>query len=811
MEDINMDDVPEVGGKNASLGEMIRNLTDKGIRIPSGFVTTASAYRYFLQQTGLDAFIEKTLDGVNKENLADLARRGKKVRNAIYRTKFPKDLADEIFAAYVQMEERYGKNTDVAVRSSATAEDLPGASFAGQQESYLGIRGKKDVLKAVKWTMASLFTNRAISYRIDKGYGHMKVALSAGVQKMVRSDKGASGVMFTVDTESGFRNVVVINATWGLGEMIVQGHVIPDEYLVFKETLNTAPNPIIEKKAGVKKKKMIYGGRKMSGIQETKVISATHEEQHTFVLSDDEIRTLAEWGMIVEKHYSDRAGKWSPMDMEWAKDGDTNELYLVQARPETVQSTRDMTKLKEFEMKSHGKEIIKGISVGSSIATGPAHVILDLKKIPTFKKGEVLVTSMTDPDWEPIMRMASAIITDRGGRTSHAAIVSRELGVPAIVGTERATHLIKTGDIVTADTIGSEGTVYSGKADFAIHEHDVTKIPTPDTKIMVNVATPDMAFDHSFLPVEGVGLAREEFIIASHIGVHPMALIDFKSLSNALRLAIAKKMVGWKDPVAFYRDKLSYGIARIGAAFYPRPVIVRFSDFKSNEYSTLLGGADYEPTESNPMIGWRGASRYYDPKFEKAFVLEVEALKIVRETMGLNNVIPMIPFCRTTEEADKVLKIMSAHGIVPTSYARPGEQATPVYMMCEIPSNVLLADDFFDRFDGMSIGSNDLTQLTLGLDRDSGIVSAVGNENNPAVRKFIETIIAKAKERGKYIGICGQGPSDLPDFASFLVENGIESMSLNSDVVVKTMINVAKLEEELGRGSGKKPSESTKE
>jgi len=796
MEDISMDDVSQVGGKNASLGEMIRSLTDKGVRIPSGFVTTADAYRYFLKETGMDVFVEKTLAGVSKDNLSDLAYRGKKVRDAIYRAKFPKDLEEEIVSAYIKMEERYGKNTDVAVRSSATAEDLPGASFAGQQESYLGIRGKKDVLKAVKWTMASLFTNRAISYRIDKGYDHMQVALSAGVQKMVRSDKGSSGVMFTVDTESGFRDVVVINATWGLGEMIVQGHVIPDEYLVFKPTLATAKNPIIEKNPGLKRKKMIYGGRKLSGIKETKVVPVSPADQHLFVLSDEEIHKLAEWGMIVEKHYSDRSGKWTPMDMEWAKDGETNELYLVQARPETVQSSRDFTKLKEFKMKSHGNEIASGISVGSSIATGTARVILDLKKIPTFKKGEVLVTTMTDPDWEPIMRNASAIITDRGGRTSHAAIVSRELGVPAIVGTEHATHVIKTGDIVSIDTIGSVGKVYSGKAEFEIKEHDITKIPNPNTKIMVNIATPDLAFDHSFLPVKGVGLAREEFIIASQIGVHPLALINFKKLSNATRLEITKKMVGWEDPIAFYREKLAYGIARIGAAFYPRPVIVRFSDFKSNEYSTLLGGADYEPTEANPMIGWRGASRYYDPKFEPAFALEVEALKMVRETMGLDNVIPMIPFCRTTGEADRVLEIMVKHGIVPTSRAKTGEQTTPVYMMCEIPSNVLLADDFFDRFDGMSIGSNDLTQLALGLDRDSGIVSSIGNENNPAVRKLIEMIIAKAKERGKYIGICGQGPSDLPDFAEFLVKCGIESMSLNSDVVIKTMIDVAKIEGE---------------
>ncbi len=800
FEDISMDNVNQVGGKNASLGEMIRGLSEKGVRVPSGFATTADAYRYFLSQTGLDSFIAETLSGLDKSNLSDLAKRGKKVRAAIERTKFPSDLSAAITEAYKEMEKRYGKNVDVAVRSSATAEDLPGASFAGQQESYLGIRGARDVEKAVKWTMASLFTDRAISYRIDKGFGHMKVALSAGVQKMVRSDKGASGVMFSVDTESGFKNVVVINATWGLGEMIVQGHVTPDEYLIFKPTIETAKNPIMEKKPGVKLKKMIYAGRDGSGIARTRVVSTTPTEQHSFVLSDDEARALARWALLVEEHYTARAGgTWTPMDMEWAKDGETGELFIVQARPETVQAQRDFTKLKEFTLKSHGKELARGISVGSAIATGTAHVILNTKQIGSFKKGEVLVTSMTDPDWEPIMRIASAIITDRGGRTSHAAIVSRELGVPAIVGTGDATRKIKTGTPVTIDTVGSEGVVYEGVGEFEVHEQDITKIPHPHTKVMVNVATPDLVFDHSFLPVAGVGLAREEFIIASHIGVHPLALLNFDSLPLPLKKTIMQKMVGWKDPRAFYRENLAHGIARIAAAFYPRPVIVRFSDFKSNEYRSLLGGELYEPTEANPMIGWRGASRYHDPKFKPAFALEVEAIRMVREDIGLDNVIPMVPFCRTVEEADKVLAIFAENGLVPRALARPGESTTPVYMMCEIPSNVLLADEFFDRFDGMSIGSNDLTQLTLGLDRDSGIVSGIGNENNAAVRKFIAMVIKKSHERGKYLGICGQGPSDLPDFAAFLVEEGIESMSLNPDVVIKTMVSVASLEAQRGK------------
>lgn len=794
MENIGMDDVPLVGGKNASLGEMIKAVSPKGVRVPSGFVVTTDAYNYFMEKTGMDTFVQETLKDLDVTNLRDLAKRGLIVRNAISRATMPKDLAMEIVKAYEEMEHRYGKNVDVAVRSSATAEDLPGASFAGEHETYLGIRGANDVIKATQRAMASLFTDRAISYRKDKGFEGKKVALSVGVQKMVRSDKASSGVMFTVDTDTGFRNMVLINATWGLGELIVQGHVTPDEYQVFKPTIKTASNPIINKVPGDKLKKMVYATGFGRGIHRLKTVSTTKAEQNSFILTDEEIIQLAQWGMIIEEHYSARAGKWTPMDMEWAKDGQSGELYIVQARPETIQGVRDFMKIKEYSLLEHGEEVVRGISVGSSIATGKAHIVMSPKQITEFKKGEILVTTMTDPDWEPIMRMASAIITDKGGRTSHAAIVSRELGVPAIVGTGNATRKIKTGSDLTVSTIGSDGIAYAGIAKFEVKEHDVTQLPTPKTKIYVNVGSPGIAAQTSFLPAVGVGLAREEFIIASQIAVHPLALLTFDKLAPALRSAITKKMNCWNDPVQFYVDRLAFGIAQIGAAFHPRPVIVRFSDFKSNEYATLLGGDLYEPDEENPMIGWRGASRYYDPKFAAAFELECQAIKRVREDMGVDNVIPMIPFCRTLDEGRHVLEIMAKNGLVAASMARDGQKTTPVYMMCEIPSNVLLADEFLDLFDGMSIGSNDLTQLTLGLDRDGGMLSHIGNENNAAVKKLIEAVIHTCRRRGKYIGICGQGPSDFPDFAAFLVEKGIESMSLNPDVVVKTIINIAEVE-----------------
>lgn len=801
MEEVGIADVPRVGGKNASLGEMIKNLTPKGVAVPSGFITTADAYRYFLQKTGLDKFVRETLAGLDTKNLKDLARCGELVRKTIRAAVVPEDLAADIKTAYVQMEQRYGKNVDVAVRSSATAEDLPGASFAGEHDTYLGIRGGKDVVMAIQWAMASLFTDRAISYRQDKGFDHTQVALSVGVQRMVRSDMGCSGVMFTVDTESGFKNAVVINASWGLGEMIVQGLVTPDEYVVFKPMLGKAPLPIIDKVLGEKERKMVYAPGGGVGVKKTKAIKTTNQEQTNFALSDEEIVKLASWGAIIEEHYSNHAGKWTPMDMEWAKDGKTGELFIVQARPETVQAGRDFTKYREYVLEQSGKELVRGISVGSAVATGNTHIILDPKHIGEFKKGEVLVTDMTDPDWEPIMKIASAIVTDKGGRTSHAAIVSRELGIPAIVGSGNATRKLKTGKPVTIDTTGAEGVVYEGVLKFHVNDHDISKLPEPKTKIMVNVATPEIAFEKSFLPVAGVGLAREEFIIASRIGVHPLAILNLHKQSAELKKKIALRSRGYKTAIDFYVQNLAFGIARIGAAFHPRPVIVRFSDFKSNEYRTLLGGEAYEPVEENPMIGWRGASRYYDPKFVHAFLLECRAIKIVREQMGLDNVIPMIPFCRTLEEGTQVLESMASEGLVSRSIAerKGGKANTPVYVMCEIPSNVLLADEFLDLFDGMSIGSNDLTQLTLGLDRDAGILAHIGNENNPAVRKLIEMIIQKCQTRGRYLGICGQGPSDLPDFAAFLVERRIESMSLNPDTVIKTIIAIAEKERQLGR------------
>ena len=807
LKDVGIKDVGEVGGKNASLGEMIQNLTPKGVKIPGGFVVTADAYRYFLEKTGLKKFIKDTLNGLNTKNLKNLAKRGKLIREAIKKAEFSEDLRSAIVKAYAEMEKEYGKNVDVAARSSATAEDLPGASFAGEHETYLNIRGADEVLKAVKSAMASLFTDRAISYRVDKKFDHFKVALSVGVQKMIRSDLSCSGVMFTLDTESGFRDIILINGSWGLGEMIVQGEVTPDEFLIFKKTLSKSSNAIISKKLGIKNQKMIYSEGKGVSIKNTKIINASQKEKETFVLSEKEILQLAKWGVLIEEHYSNKYKKWTPMDMEWAKDGRTGELFIVQARPETIHALRDFSKIKEYVLESSKvskfkslKPIIKGASVGSKIAVGKARVILDAKDIHQFKKGEVLVTDMTDPDWEPIMKIASAIITDKGGRTSHAAIVSRELGIPCIVGSENATRKIKTGQMITVDTTGSEGFVYDGVLKFKIIEHDVKKMPKPKTKIMMNLATPDTAFEKSFLPNDGVGLAREEFIIAGDIGIHPNALINYKKMSAKIKNLIDKKTIGYQDKTQFYVDKLAYGIAKIGAAFYPKPVIVRFSDFKTNEYRTLIGGELYEPQEENPMIGWRGASRYYHPDFAEAFILELKAIKKVREEMGLDNVAVMVPFCRTPEEGRKVLNIMEKNGLKISINQRSNQHksALKVFVMCEIPSNVILADEFLKIFDGMSIGSNDLTQLTVGIDRDGNeMIRGITNEKDESVKKLISEVIKKCRAKKKYIGICGQAPSDYPEFAEFLVEQGIESMSLNPDTIIKTTQKVYEKEKKL--------------
>lgn len=779
LENVGIEDISEVGGKNASLGEMIQSLGPKGVNIPGGYAVTASAYQYFLSQTGLGEFIKENLTDLDVNDLGSLAKKAKTIRDKINETEFPKEVHEAIVKAHIEAEKKYGQDCSFAVRSSATAEDLPTASFAGAHETYLHIKGINSILKAIRASMASLFTDRGIAYRVNNGFDHLKVYLSVGVEKMVRSDLGCSGVMFTLDTESGFPGVVLISGSWGLGEMIVQGQVTPDEFLVFKDTLDKAKKPIIDKKLGTKNQKMIYAEN-----PPTKIVENSKKERTSFVLSDSEILKLASWGVEIEKHYTKKHSKWTPMDTEWAKDGQNGKLYMVQARPETIHSSRNYSKIKDYIMQEKGTEVVRGASVGSKIATGRAHVILKPSEIRNFKQGEVLVTVMTDPDWEPIMKIAAAIITDKGGRTSHAAIVSRELGIPCIVGSETATRKINTGDMITVDTTGEDGIVYKGELKFMIEEHDITNLPKTRTKIMMNIATPQTAFEKSFLPNDGVGLAREEFIIASDIGIHPMALINFDKLPVIVQKKIEEKTVGYSDKVQFYVDKLSYGIARIAAAFYPKEVIVRFSDFKTNEYRTLLGGYLFEPQEENPMIGWRGASRYYNPKFAQAFALEVQAIKRVREDMGLTNLVPMVPFCRTVDEGKKVIKLMADGGL-----------KCKTYVMCEIPSNVILAEKFLEVFDGMSIGSNDLTQLTLGIDRDGNeLIKEISNENDQAVKDLISQVIKVCKAKGKYIGICGQAPSDYPDFAQFLVKEGIHSMSLNPDSVIKTIPKIHQAE-----------------
>ncbi len=796
---ISYEDIPLVGGKNASLGEMYSKLTPKGIKVPDGFAVTAEAYKYFIQANHLDDKIKENLKGLDPHDVVDLQRRGKAIRNLILNATMPKDLEEAIKEAYRKLEEEYGENVDVAVRSSATAEDLPDASFAGQQETYLNIRSVKSVLEHVKKCFASLFTDRAISYREDKGFDHFSVYLSVAVQKMVRSDVASSGVMFTLDTESGFRDVVYITGSWGLGEYIVQGKVNPDEFYVFKPTLKQGYKAIVSKKLGSKDVKLVYGNNVRKPLKEVKT---PIEERKRFVLSDEEILTLARWAMIIEEHY----GK--PMDIEWAKDGDgmrigTGELFIVQARPETVHAIKAHKFYEIYKLKGEGKVICTGKAVGSKIGQGKARVILEVSGISQFQEGEVLVTSMTDPDWEPIMKKASAIVTDRGGRTCHAAIVSRELGIPCIVGTEVATKLITTGQEITVDcSQGEEGRVLNGIVPYEVERIDLEKIPSTKTQIMMNVGIPEQAFAQGQIPNDGVGLARLEFIIGSHIGIHPLALVKFEELkekaSKDKKIAklvkiIEERTYGYENKAEFFIDKLAQGVGTIACAFYPKDVIVRLSDFKSNEYANLIGGKLFEPEEHNPMIGWRGASRYYDPNFEPAFALECLALKKVRDEMGLTNIKVMIPFCRTPEEGKKVISIMEKYGL------KQGEKGLEIYVMCEIPSNVVLAEEFAKIFDGFSIGSNDLTQLTLGLDRDSELVSHLYDERNPAVKKLIKEVIQIAKKMGRKIGICGQAPSDFPDFAEFLVECGIDSMSLTPDTIVKTRLLVAEKEKLLAK------------
>ncbi|MEM1988379.1 MAG: phosphoenolpyruvate synthase [Candidatus Woesearchaeota archaeon] len=789
FDQVGIEDVKYVGGKNASLGEMYRNLTPKGVNVPNGFAITAYAYRYFIEKTGLKDKIYETLKGLDTHNIEDLQRRGSAIRHMIIEAQIPEELKNAILEAYYHLGLQYGSNPDVAVRSSATAEDLPDASFAGQQETYLNIKGNEMLIDAVKKCFASLFTDRAISYRQDKGFDHFSVALSVGVQKMVRSDLAASGVMFTLDTESGFKNAIVITAIYGLGEYIVQGMVNPDEYIVFKPTLREGYKAIISKKLGTKEMKLIYN---LGGVKTTKGVKVPIEDQKRYVLNDDEILTLARWGQIIEDHYSAKRNKYTGMDIEWAKDGISGQLFIVQARPETVQSIKDFTTIEKYVLKEKSKVLAKGTSVGEKIGKGKAHIIKDVHNIKEFKPGEVLVTEMTDPDWEPIMKIASAIVTNRGGRTCHAAIVSRELGIPCVVGTLNATETIKDGQEITVSCAeGDEGFVYEGLLNYEVEKIDLKSLPKTKTKIMVNVGNPESAFDLSFIPNDGVGLAREEFIINSYIKIHPLALIHFEKLPDDLKKEIEELTKPYTDKKQFYIDKLAEGIARIAAAFYPNDVIVRFSDFKTNEYANLIGGKFFEPLEDNPMIGWRGASRYYDPKFEEAFGLECLAIKKVRDEMGLKNVKVMIPFCRTIEEGKKVLSVMEKYGL------RRHDNGLEVYVMAEIPSNIILAEEFAEIFDGFSIGSNDLTQLTLGVDRDSELVSHVYDERNDAVKRMISRLIRIAKSKGRKVGICGQAPSDYPEFAEFLVSEGIDSISLNPDTAIKTRLLIYKKEQEL--------------
>ncbi|MBW3011007.1 phosphoenolpyruvate synthase [Candidatus Woesearchaeota archaeon] len=792
FDELSIKDVPLVGGKTASLGEMYRTLAKKGVAVPYGFAVSAYAYKYLIETTGIEKDIKRILKGLNVHNLKDLQERGGRIRALIRRTEFPEELNKAISKAYKRMCKLYGNNCSVAVRSSATAEDLPGASFAGQQETFLNVTGEHDLIEACKDCFASLFTNRAISYRVDKGFSHFQVYLSIAVQKMVRSDKSCSGVMFSVDTESGFKDVVLINGAWGLGENIVQGAVNPDEFFVFKPTLKGRYNPILSKRLGEKEKKMIYAS---GGPRPVKNIPTTEKEKKSFVLNDKEIIQLAKWAVVIEEHYSKVHNRWTPMDMEWAKDGVSGKLFIVQARPETVVSQRAKNIVEEYSLTQKGKLLAEGRSIGDKIGLGKARVIKNVKDIHNFKKGEVLVTEMTDPDWEPIMKIASAIVTDHGGRTCHAAIIARELGIPCIVGTENATHSVKTGEKVTvACSEGEVGRIYSGFLKYKIDKIDLKKVPKTKTKIMMNVGTPDRAFELANLPSAGVGLAREEFIISSYIKIHPNALINYNKLTDPhLKEQIDKLtfMYPKEKKKQFYIDRLAEGIALIAAAFYPNDVIVRTSDFKTNEYANLIGGTLYEPHEENPMIGWRGASRYYSPEFRDAFALECKALKKVRDVMGLTNVKVMIPFCRTLGEGKMVVKEMAKNGL------KRGQNKLEIYMMCEIPSNVILVEEFAKIFDGFSIGTNDLTQLTLGLDRDSELISHLYDERNTAVKSMVARVVLGAKKARRKIGICGDAPSTYPEFAQFLVKCHIDSISLSPDAVLKTTLKIAEMEKKL--------------
>ncbi len=782
FKDLNIKDIPSVGGKNASLGEMYAKLTSKGMKVPNGFALTADAYWDFIKENKLDKRIKDTLKGLDKKNVHDLSVVGAKIRKMILEARFSKEAEKAIVSAYKELCKSSKKpNIDVAVRSSATAEDLPDASFAGQQETYLNVRGEKELLLASKKCIASLFTDRAISYREDKGYEHTAIALSVGVQEMVRSDLGASGVMFTLDTESGFKGVVLINSAYGLGEYVVKGRVTPDQFYVFKDGLKNGFKSIMSRQLGTKEVKLVYG--KVGTKQEKVKLS----DQKVYSLTDDEVLQLSKWGVMIEEHYG------HPMDIEWAKDGQNGQLYIVQARSETVRS-KIVNVIEQYQLKQKekGKVLLTGTSVGQKIGQGRARVINSPKQMKQFKPGEVLITRITDPDWEPIMRMASAIVTEQGGKTSHAAIVSRELGTPAIVGAAKARQVIKNGQEVTVSCAeGETGYVYKGLLPFEVLKTEIKSVPDTRTKIMMNVGDPSSAFTLSALPNDGVGLAREEFIFTNFVKIHPMALVNYKDQPKDIKAKIDELTVGYKDKSKYCIDKLAEGIAFITAAFHPNDVIVRLSDFKTNEYATLVGGAAYEPKEENPMIGWRGASRYYDPKFKPGFRLECEAIKKVRNEWGMKNLIVMVPFCRTIEEGKKVLATMKEFGL------ERGKDGLQVYVMCEIPANVILAKEFSEIFDGFSIGSNDLTQLTLGVDRDSALVSHVYDEKNEAVKTLIRQVIRVAHENKRKVGICGQAPSDYPEFAEFLVQEGIDSISLNPDTVLKTRERIASMEKKV--------------
>lgn len=780
FENLGIDDVGQVGGKNASLGEMIRGLASEDVRVPGGFATTADAYREFLAHEDLADRIYSRLDALDVDDVSALSQTGREIRDWIVAQPFPAELETEIRENYRELVKRYGEQASFAVRSSATAEDLPQASFAGQQETYLNIKGEDHLLRAIKDVFASLFNDRAIAYREHQNFEHRQVALSAGIQKMARSDLASSGVMFSIDTESGFRDVVFITSAYGLGETVVQGAVNPDEFYVHKPTLAQGKRAILSRSLGAKAIRMIYNDKPGQG-DATVTLNVDEADRQRFSLSEDEVLELARIAVKIEKHYG------RPMDIEWAKDGQDNQLYIVQARPETVKSQDNQQVLRHYELPEPGEVIVTGRSIGQRIGAGKARVIMNVNEISKVEPGDVLVTDMTDPDWEPIMKRAAAIVTNRGGRTCHAAIIARELGIPAIVGCGDATDKIPEGQDVTVSCAGGEtGYVYRDKLDFEIREVNLGTMPDLPFKLMLNVGTPDQAFTFQFLPNAGIGLARLEFIINRMIGIHPLALLNYADQDDAVKREIDARSAGYADPVTFFIDKLSEGIATLGAAFYPKPVIVRMSDFKSNEYANLIGGERYEPHEENPMLGFRGASRYISEMFQPCFELECAAFKKVRNDMGLTNVEIMIPFVRTLDEGRAVIDLLEKNGL------RRGDNDLKVIMMCEIPSNALLADEFLEIFDGFSIGSNDLTQLTLGLDRDSELVAAAFDERNEAVKKLLAMAIKACRAKDKYIGICGQGPSDHPDLARWLMQHGIDSVSLNPDTVVETWLYLAK-------------------